>query len=137
MKKRELIITILMVLAFVFGLIHWKQAYTMKQKLSSVSIKLGETEQKLFAVMNDHEECLKKQEAELRLKLVHSYLQSLSSAQAKFNAKIAIDETQQKTLLKRISYVIENRDVLELNKADSADLLLFLSTIGSQLQKKE
>ncbi|MCK5809325.1 hypothetical protein KAH37_10100 [bacterium] len=136
MKKRELIITVLMVIAILFGVIQWKQNVATKAELSAINVKQGETEQKLFAVMHAHEECLKKQEAHLRLKLVHSYLQSLSSAQAKLEAKMTIDEEQRKILLKRISYIIENRELLELAKNDTADLLLFLSTVGSQLQKK-
>ena len=109
MKTREMIITALMVISILFGVIQWKQKGAIKTELSTINIKLGETEQKLFAVMNNHEECLKKQEAHLRLKLVHSYLQSLSSAQAKLEAKMTIDEEQRTVLLKRISYIIENR----------------------------
>ena len=134
MKKREGVIVLLLVMALVFAALQWQRA---EEATEGCSHRAEEAQDKLLSVMNDHEKCLKKQEAQLRLKLIHSYIQSLSSVQVKMDEGIVIDASEQKKLMTRISYIIENMALLELKKDDSADLLLFLSKIGSRLKAQK
>ena len=137
MKKREGVIVLLLVLALVFAAFQWQRAEKVTESLQSCSHTIDEAQDKLLSIMNDHEKCLKKQETQLRLKLVHSYIQSLSSVQVKLDEGVAVETFEREKLMVRISYIIENMALLELKKDDSADLLLFLSKIGSRLKAEK
>lgn len=137
MKKREGVIVLLLVVALIFALFQWQRAEEAIESLQSCNHTIEEGQDKLLSVMNDHENCLRKQEAQLRLKLIHSYIQSLSSVQVKMDEGVVIDVSEREKLMARISYIIENMALLELKKDDSADLLLFLSKIGSRLKAEK
>ena len=137
MKTREIIILILFVLAVVYGGIQWKRAEGAIGDRQEAVQALDETEHKLAALMIDHEKCLRKEEKQLRLELVHSYLQSLTNAQMKMEKGVVLDKKERETLMKRISYIIKNKSILVLEKRGDTELLLFLSRVGSRLKAQK
>ncbi len=133
MKRRELLLFLLMLAGFGTAVVQWQEARTNKKLYRQALHHIAETQQKLLKSMNDEAECLKEQEKMLRSQLVNRAVVSLTESKDRMDAGFMPSEKERAELKKKISYVVDNMDALELSTSDAAKLLLFLGTFGKQL----